>query len=216
MTSLTPTEFAALAVAWLLAASRTMQATKAAWGVIPPKWQWVPATALTLVTELSVKLAVGVHSWMDVMLPTMLVLSTMLPGVRSNVHAALDGLATRLAKAPEVAELSENGLQRLTRGAATPSTAAMLVGSALFALVLLPSCGAAPKLDPSQRVKLELTALNVSKLGVQRACGTCLQDSRCQPDVVAICMDLLEQRCSPGDGSDGIGGAPATDGGAPE
>jgi hypothetical protein len=145
--AMSPAEFAALVVAWSLQASRLLQATKAAWGIIPPKYQWVPPFALTFVTELSVKLATGVHTWGDVAFPVLIVISPLLPGARSNVHAALDGLATNIANTPAVVELSPAGLKKLTRGSATPSSTAAL-GATLALLCVAIILGCSSELPP--------------------------------------------------------------------
>lgn len=144
---MTPTEFAALAVAWLLSATRTLQATKAAWGIIPPRWQWVPVTLLAAVTELGAKLATGVHSWMDVAVPVLLVVATALPGARSNVHAALAGLVEKAA-ADTDNPLRPSTVEAVSRGSMPVAKAATgFVGLVMFALgvaLSLPGCSSSP------------------------------------------------------------------------
>lgn len=124
---MTAPEFAALAVAQLLSLSRLLQATKAAWGFIPPKYQWLPAFVLTAATEVAAKLQSGVASWMDVVAPVLLVLSTLAPGARSNVHVAVDGALEKISNDASASVFSATSYRRLTRGRATPGTAVMMV-----------------------------------------------------------------------------------------
>lgn len=132
---MTPAEIASLLVIQLIAASRLLSATKAAWGFIPPKYQWILPTVASALVELVAKLQTGVSSYVDLAVPIIVVVSSALPGARSNVHAALDGAVAKLANDPETTTISSSGYQRLTRGAATPGTAVMLPLLAL-ALVL--------------------------------------------------------------------------------
>jgi hypothetical protein len=181
---MTPTQFAALAIAWLLQASRLLQATKSAWGIIPPKYQWVPPFALTFVTELSVKLATGVHTWGDVALPVLIVISPLLPGARSNVHAAIDGTLSRLANDPTTPAFSVSGYQRITRGAATPSTAVMTLALGCV-LAFAFGCSAVQKLTPAQDVDLSIK-------GTQLVCRRYLgQGQERDPALDELCRRLL-------------------------
>jgi hypothetical protein len=72
------------------------------------------------------------------------------------------------------------------------------------------ACSAAQKIDPNERVKLEL-------VGIRAACGECIRSSKCEVDLVEICKTFVEppavSEAVDGSAQGSIGGAPAMDGG---
>jgi hypothetical protein len=80
----------------------------------------------------------------------------------------------------------------------------------LSAIGCMQACSAAQKIDPNERVKVELVA-------IRAACGECIRASKCEADLVEICKTFVEppavSEAVEGSARGSIGGAPATDGG---
>jgi hypothetical protein len=95
---MTPAEVVGLSVPVLLNMTRTLQAAKPWWGaVLPPKYQWIPSVVIAATVELVAKLNTGVSSWMDIVLPLIVVSALFAPGARSAAHASVAAVAKREA-----------------------------------------------------------------------------------------------------------------------
>jgi hypothetical protein len=195
---MTPAELVGLSVPVLLNMTRTLQAAKPWWGaVLPPKYQWIPGVVIAATTELIAKLTMGVSSWMDIVLPMIVVSALFAPGARSAAHASVAAVAKREAFGnPDVEEkiaLAEGSirppkLEDEPPPTKRPPTFPLAMLMLVLACLALSACATFPSSQGSECSETSLGLIVADcKLKVGRECGAFTDETIDQCPAVQEC-----------------------------
>lgn len=134
LSHLTPVEAAAAVIAFLIQFSKIAEASKGFWSRIPPKWQWIPSTALVAAAELEKLLAGQITSWTDFIVPFLYVGALFVPGASSAADTSTLKLARSMADKADDPDLAHDRIDLARYG--KPFKAARLVGMTLMLCTL--------------------------------------------------------------------------------